>query len=162
MSAIVPDDEVGGHDATALLTAAGHRRIGFINDDHDVPAATLRLEGYHRALAEVGLEPDPDLVVYTDDPITPVGGRTAVGRLLDLDKSSDGRVLLQRSHRQRGLPGHPGTRTDHPRRHLHRRVRRPGGPGRGDGSAPHDHGAARRGHGPMGGPAAAGPPGRNG
>lgn len=84
LSAVVPDDEAGGHDATALLTAAGHRRIGFINDDHDVPAAALRLDGYHRALAEAGLEVDADLVVRTDDPITPVGGRTAVATLLDL------------------------------------------------------------------------------
>ncbi len=84
LSAVVPDDEVGGHDATALLTAAGHRRIGFIDDANDVTAATLRLDGYHRALADAGLAADPDLVVRTNDPITPVGGRTAVVELLDL------------------------------------------------------------------------------
>lgn len=84
LPAVVPDDEAGGHDATALLTAAGHRRIGFVNDAHDVPAHTLRLAGYQRALDEAGLAFDPDLVVETDDPITPVGGRTVVGALLDL------------------------------------------------------------------------------
>ncbi len=86
LSAVVPDDEVGGHDATALLTSAGHRRIGFINDDHDVPAVRLRLAGYRRALHEAGLAFDPDLVVSTDDPITPVGARTAVATLLDLPR----------------------------------------------------------------------------
>ena len=82
--AIVPDDETGGFDAARLLIEAGHRRIGFMNDSHDVPARRLRLAGYRRALADAGITPDPDLMVDNLDPITPAGGHAAVQALLDL------------------------------------------------------------------------------
>lgn len=84
LSAVVPDDEVGGHDATALLVRAGHTRIGFVNVRRGIPAATLRLDGYRRALAEADIAADPSLVVETDDPITPGSGRAAIATLLDL------------------------------------------------------------------------------
>lgn len=87
---VVPDDEAGGHDATMLLVDAGHRRIGFINDSHDIPARRLRFMGYRRALDEAGIPFDPDLAVENFDPITPAGGQAAVRELLDLPEPPTG------------------------------------------------------------------------
>lgn len=59
---IVPDEEDGGYRATTALLEAGHRRIGVIMIHDTLPAAVGRLEGYRRALAEAGIEPDPELI----------------------------------------------------------------------------------------------------
>ncbi len=68
----VPDEEAGGYAATRHLLERGHRRIGFLNlgdpglpKPPPVPAATGRLEGYKKALAEAGVPYDPDLLRYT-------------------------------------------------------------------------------------------------
>lgn len=60
---VVPD-EVGGASAamTELLTA-GHRRIGLVTNEEDVPATRGRLEGYETALRHAGLRADPSLVI---------------------------------------------------------------------------------------------------
>jgi len=63
LPSIVPDERRGGRRATERLLAAGHRRIGFINLDPDIPAALGRMEGYREALAQAGIAFDPDLVV---------------------------------------------------------------------------------------------------
>ena len=66
---VVPDEEQAGHLATQTLLARGHRRIAFINlggDPPPIPAATGRLLGYQRALAEYDVPFDPDLVRVTN------------------------------------------------------------------------------------------------
>lgn len=62
ITSVVPDEETGGYEATRHLLVQGHRRIGFINDSHGVPAAHGRLRGYKRALAEYDLSFEESLV----------------------------------------------------------------------------------------------------
>ncbi|MCX5563544.1 LacI family DNA-binding transcriptional regulator [Streptomyces sp. NBC_00038] len=59
---VVPDEVQGGYTAVRELTDYGHRRIGVTVQTVDVPARRGRLEGYRRALAEVGVAYDPSLV----------------------------------------------------------------------------------------------------
>ncbi|MEV0173523.1 LacI family DNA-binding transcriptional regulator [Streptomyces sp. NPDC050803] len=79
--AVVPDEIAGGRQATRMLLAEGHRRIGFINTTTPSPAHDGRLAGYREALAEAGVPYDPGLVV--DAQPDQEGGFEAVGRLLD-------------------------------------------------------------------------------
>lgn len=81
--AVVPDDERGGHDATALLVSAGHRTIGFVNSEDPIPAAALRAAGHRAALDAGGIAYDPALVVEVSETESPEGAIRAVGRLLD-------------------------------------------------------------------------------
>ncbi len=81
LPSIVPDERAGGRRATERLLAAGHTRIGIINLDPDIPAAVGRLEGCREALAEAGLELDPDLVVSGH--ATADGGYAAASTILD-------------------------------------------------------------------------------
>ncbi len=60
--AVVPDEVGGAVAAVSHLVEAGHRRIGFLNNDDDVPATHGRFEGYRRVLEEHGISFDPALV----------------------------------------------------------------------------------------------------
>ncbi len=60
---VLPDDFAGGEDLVARLIENGHRRIGFLTLDTEMPAARLRLEGYRAAHEAAGLTADPALVV---------------------------------------------------------------------------------------------------
>jgi len=62
LPSVVPDEVVGGREATEALLQKGHRRIGFINVGRVIPAAMGRLEGYKQALAAYGVPFDPELV----------------------------------------------------------------------------------------------------
>jgi LacI family transcriptional regulator len=79
--AVVPDEELGGRTATEELLAHGHRVIGFVNDVHDIPAASGRLAGYREALGSAGVEFDPDLVAAEESESW--GGYAAARRLLE-------------------------------------------------------------------------------
>jgi len=85
-SAVVPDEDQGGHSATELLLRAGHRRIAFINTTSPSPARTGRLLGYRRALAEAGITFDPALVLEAQP--DQEGGYAAVGRVLEAGASA--------------------------------------------------------------------------
>jgi LacI family transcriptional regulator len=63
---VVPDEAQGGETATSLLIAKGHRRIAFINSTEFAPSTVGRLEGYRTALADAGIDFDPELVVNAD------------------------------------------------------------------------------------------------
>ncbi|RVU15237.1 LacI family DNA-binding transcriptional regulator [Streptomyces antnestii] len=78
--AVVPDESAGGHDATRMLLAEGHRRIAFLNTRTPSPARDGRLDGYRRALDAAGLPFDPDLVV--DVQPDQGGGYAAVDQVL--------------------------------------------------------------------------------
>lgn len=81
--AVVPDEYGGAEAAIERLIAVGHRRIGFINDDEDVPAARERARAYTDVLVRHGLDHDPSLVaVGTSDPL---GGRIAAETILGRD-----------------------------------------------------------------------------
>lgn len=43
---VVPDEVAGGRAAAEVLLAAGHRRLAMINNEHDIPAAHGRAEGF--------------------------------------------------------------------------------------------------------------------
>jgi len=81
---VVPDDEGGGHAATAHLIEAGHRRIGYIREANPYPADPERFAGYRRALEEHGIEFESDLVSV--DKNDPFGGHAAAARLLALEE----------------------------------------------------------------------------
>lgn len=59
----VGDDELGGYLATRHLLDLGHRRVALIGGPDYASSAKGRRAGYRRALLEVGLAPDPRLVV---------------------------------------------------------------------------------------------------
>lgn len=80
--AVVPDEHTGGRRATERLLAAGHRRIGFVNLDPDIPAAVGRRHGYHDALRSAGIAIDDALEISGH--ATADGGFAAVDALLDL------------------------------------------------------------------------------
>ncbi|MFE4081682.1 LacI family DNA-binding transcriptional regulator [Paenarthrobacter sp. YIM B13468] len=65
VSSVVPDEVGAGVAGAELLIAAGHRRIGMINNHDDIPAAQGRLEGFLAALSRHGLSCHPDHYVAT-------------------------------------------------------------------------------------------------
>ena len=83
-SSVVPDEVGAACTAVQELIDAGHRRIGFINNSDDIPAAFGRLEGYRATLAAAGIEFDPDLVTR-QAPEVP-GGRAGAEKLLGLSQ----------------------------------------------------------------------------
>lgn len=66
VSCVTPDEVRGGFEATAHLLAAGHQRIGLINNLGDALAAPQRQLGYAQAFAQAGLAPDPRWTVNLD------------------------------------------------------------------------------------------------
>jgi LacI family transcriptional regulator len=72
ISSVVPDEVTGGRDAVILLLSAGHRRIGFLNGEDDIPATHGRLKGFSEALAAAGIQPNATHVLPV--PATPEGG----------------------------------------------------------------------------------------
>ena len=60
------DNLSSGYEATHYLLKLGHRRIGHVMGPVDFLCTRERFEGYRRALAEVGLTPDPTLIWHGD------------------------------------------------------------------------------------------------
>lgn len=60
--AVVPDEVGGAVAAVTHLVEAGHTRIGFLNNDDDVPATHGRLEGYRSVLETHKIPYDASLV----------------------------------------------------------------------------------------------------
>lgn len=58
----VGDDRLGGFLATRHLIDLGHRRIGLISGPLDASNAVGRVEGYHQAMREAGLEIRPEWI----------------------------------------------------------------------------------------------------
>ncbi len=63
LPSIVPGDLLGGRTATDRLLRSGHRRIGLINGQTGIEAASDRLRGYRLALASKDIALDLDLVI---------------------------------------------------------------------------------------------------
>jgi LacI family transcriptional regulator len=55
LPSVVPDEYGAARDAVGELVAHGHRHIGFVNGDDDVPATRGRLKGYRSALKAAGI-----------------------------------------------------------------------------------------------------------
>lgn len=60
---VVPDEVGGAVAAVTHLVEAGHQRIGFLNNDDDVPATHERLVGYKQVLQQHGIPIDESLIV---------------------------------------------------------------------------------------------------
>jgi LacI family transcriptional regulator len=84
VSSIVPDEVDAAETAVEALIAAGHTRIGMINNVDDIPASHGRLEGFHNALGRHGIEHDPRHLVITV-PETSGGREAALGLLSQPD-----------------------------------------------------------------------------
>ncbi len=67
VSWVVPDEYTGGWDAADVLVQAGHRVIGMINNEDDIPASHLREAGFRARCAEAGLA-DADVTVMVGSP----------------------------------------------------------------------------------------------
>jgi LacI family transcriptional regulator len=80
---VVPDEFGGARAAVGELVRHGHRRIGFINNVDDIPAAVGRLAGYRSVLEEAGVGYREDFVVRGMSDAR--GGFRSTGGLLDLD-----------------------------------------------------------------------------
>jgi len=89
ISSVVPDEVGGARTAVETLLAAGHRRIGYVAADEDIPARELRLAGFRQALEVYGLPFDAQDVVEVKPDTR--GGYEA------------GRVLLARPDRPTGI-----------------------------------------------------------
>jgi len=77
---VLVDSFAGMRLATSHLLRLGHRRIAYIGGPRGLPVARERLRGYHQALHDHGIRPDPRLVVAGDFRVD--GGRAAMRRLL--------------------------------------------------------------------------------
>ena len=73
----------GARTLTQHLTSLGHRRIGVITGWTYMTAAIDRLAGYNAALVDVGIPPQPDLVVEGDWNLE--SGYIAIQKLLQLE-----------------------------------------------------------------------------
>lgn len=68
---VVPDEVGGAMVAVTHLVEAGHRRIGFLNNDDDVPATHERRIGYTRVLQQHGIPIDESLIVQAPSETLP-------------------------------------------------------------------------------------------
>lgn len=76
-------NEQGGYDATSHLLRLGHTRIAAVLGMESSAPSVQRLDGYHAALREAGLQPDPELVRSGD--FRYEGGLVAGNDLLRMD-----------------------------------------------------------------------------
>jgi LacI family transcriptional regulator len=81
VSWVIPDEVAGARQAVGELLAHGHRRIGFVTNENDIPATRLRLRGYRAALKRAGVGVAPT-VVGAGAPSAD-GGYRAAHHLLD-------------------------------------------------------------------------------
>lgn len=63
---VLSDNLQGGYDGMNHLLALGHRRIGIIGAPADNEATSARMIGIKKALADISLMPDPNLIIIKD------------------------------------------------------------------------------------------------
>jgi LacI family transcriptional regulator len=81
--AVVLDDVGGAYRGTTVLLEAGHRRIAYLGNVTSIFTGRRRFDGFSRALADFGLEADPELVKRGQQDVETA--RVAMKALLDLD-----------------------------------------------------------------------------
>jgi LacI family transcriptional regulator len=84
MGAVSIDDFEAAHAMTRHLVALGHHRIGFVMGHPNQTASARRLQGYQAAIAELGGDDAPELVVQGS--FTYRSGLDAAERLLALEE----------------------------------------------------------------------------
>jgi LacI family transcriptional regulator len=67
LPSVVPDEFLGGYQATEALLQKNHRCIGMINTSENVPASQLREQGFRQALTDYGIPVEDGLIVYGED-----------------------------------------------------------------------------------------------
>lgn len=67
LPSVVPDEFLGGYQATEALLKKGHRRIGMINTGENVPSAHLREKGFRQALTDHNIPVNDNQIAYGDD-----------------------------------------------------------------------------------------------
>jgi DNA-binding LacI/PurR family transcriptional regulator len=80
---ITIDNRQGAYSATEHLIKLGHRRIGIIGGQSELPVAHMRIAGYQAALHDYGVPYDPALVVWGD--FAHGGGEYGASHFLTLD-----------------------------------------------------------------------------
>lgn len=80
LPSVVPDEVTGGREATLHLLQKGHRRIGLILDQVNIPAKRGRFQGYKEALASFQISFDENLVKFGNS--MPDGGYDATMQLM--------------------------------------------------------------------------------
>jgi LacI family transcriptional regulator len=80
--AILMDNAGGAYAAVRHLLARGHRRVAMLSGRGTISTTTERVDGYHRALREADVEPDPRLLVSGES--TSEGASLATDQLLDI------------------------------------------------------------------------------
>jgi LacI family transcriptional regulator, galactose operon repressor len=78
------DNVQGAQLAVEHLYQVGHRRIAFVGGDPNALTGNERIEGYQLALARLGLQFDPALLIPA--PPTRRGGHDSVQRLLQIER----------------------------------------------------------------------------
>ena len=80
------DDAAASRQAVTHLAHLGHRRVGMLEavDPEQPGLPSMRSQGYHAVVAELGLDDDPQLVVSNRWGIDE--GAASMGRLLGLDR----------------------------------------------------------------------------
>ncbi|MHC6591412.1 LacI family DNA-binding transcriptional regulator [Arthrobacter sp. C152] len=86
--AVVPDEYGGAAAAVGALLAAGHTRIGFLNNTEDVPSTHQRLQGFRETLDRAGLDGAGAPVVTGSSDAD--GGYAAASRILAGDNPPSG------------------------------------------------------------------------
>lgn len=79
---VTSDNRSGITGAVAHLAGLGHHRIGLVAGPQETSTGRERLEAFRQAVAEHGLDDDPDLVHLGDFQVT--SGARAANQLLDL------------------------------------------------------------------------------
>lgn len=67
LPSVVPDEFLGGYQATEALLHRGHRCIGMINTSENVPASYLREKGFRQALSDHGISVEDEWIAYGGD-----------------------------------------------------------------------------------------------
>jgi len=67
LPSVVPDEFLGGYQATEALLRKNHHYIGMINTSENVPASQLREKGFRQALTDHGISVEDGMIVYGAD-----------------------------------------------------------------------------------------------
>jgi len=67
LPSVIPDEFLGGYQATEALLRKNHRYIGMINTSENVPAGQLREKGYRQALTDQGISVEEGWIAYGED-----------------------------------------------------------------------------------------------
>ena len=81
VTSAVPDEVGGAVAAVQELIANGHRRIGYLTEASEIPATSLRMDGYRHALSQAHIRFRPELIAR--QPSNTPGGYRAASDLLD-------------------------------------------------------------------------------